>query len=114
MEKENKMAVMPMKQLLLSMSVPLMMSLLVQSLYNIVDSIFVAKYSEEALTATTLVYAVQFLMIAVGVGTAVGLNALLSRKIGQKQIREACRAATTGFILMTVTSLIFCIAGLCA
>lgn len=114
MEKENKMVVMPIKQLLFTMSVPLMMSLLVQSLYNIVDSIFVARYSEEALTATTLVYAVQFLMIAIGVGTAVGLNSLLSRKIGQKQIDEACRTATTGLILMTITSLIFCTAGLCA
>lgn len=63
--------------------------LLVQSLYNIVDSVFVAKLSETALTAASLVYSIQFLMIAVGVGTAVGLNALLSRKIGQHKAEEA-------------------------
>lgn len=110
--RQNKMAEMPMKPLLFTMAVPLMMSLLVQSLYNIVDSIFVAVYSETALTATTLVYSVQFLMIAIGVGTAVGLNALLSRKVGQNLINEACRAATSGFILMTITSALFCIVGL--
>ncbi|MCH4032762.1 MAG: MATE family efflux transporter [Lachnospiraceae bacterium] len=110
--KQNKMAVMPMKQLLVTMSVPLMMSLLIQSLYNIVDSMFVAGYSEQALTATTLVYPVQFLMIAVGVGTAVGLNALLSRKIGQKRVDDACRAATTGLVLVLVESLIFCLVGI--
>lgn len=63
--------------------------LLVQSLYNIVDSVFVAKLSETALTAASLVYSIQFLMFAVGVGTAVGLNALLSRKIGQHKAAEA-------------------------
>lgn len=63
--------------------------LLVQSLYNIVDSMFVAKLSETALTAASLVYSIQFLMIAVGVGTAVGLNALLSHKIGQHKAEEA-------------------------
>ena len=63
--------------------------LLIQSLYNIVDSVFVAKLSETALTAASLVYSIQFLMIAVGVGTAVGLNALLSRKIGQHEAEEA-------------------------
>lgn len=110
--KQNKMAVMPMKQLLVTMSVPLMMSLLIQSLYNIVDSMFVAGYSEQALTATTLVYPVQFLMIAVGIGTAVGLNALLSRKIGQKRVDDACRAATTGLVLVLVESLIFCLVGI--
>lgn len=65
--------------------------LLVQSLYNIVDSVFVAKLSETALTSASLVYSIQFLMIAVGVGTAVGLNALLSRKIGQHKAEEACQ-----------------------
>lgn len=71
-----------------------------------------ARLSEEALTAASLVYAVQFLMIAIGVGTAVGLNALLSRKLGQKKIDEACRAATTGLFIMVVTSLVFTIAGI--
>ena len=86
--------------------------LLVQSLYNIVDSIFVARLSETALTAASLVYSIQFLMIAVGVGTAVGLNALLSRKIGEHKPEEACRAATTGLFLMILTSLIFSMIGI--
>ena len=91
MNKKNKLADMPIQHLLYSMAVPLMLSLLVQSLYNIVDSMFVAKLSETALTAASLVYSIQFLMIAVGVGTAVGLNALLSRKIGQHKAEEACQ-----------------------
>ena len=80
MNSRNKLAEMPIRPLLYTMAVPLMLSLLVQSLYNIVDSIFVARLSETALTAASLVYSIQFLMIAVGVGTAVGLNALLYRK----------------------------------
>ena len=81
-EKQNKMASMPMNKLVFSMSLPLMVSLLVQSLYNIVDSIFVARLSEEAITATSLSYPVQMLMIAFSVGTSVGVNALLSRTLG--------------------------------
>ena len=107
MNSRNKLAEMPIRPLLYTMAVPLMLSLLVQSLYNIVDSIFVARLSETALTAASLVYSIQFLMIAVGVGTAVGLNALLSRKIGEHKPEEACRAATTGLFLMIFTSLIF-------
>lgn len=75
MNPKNKLAEMPIRPLLYTMAVPLMLSLLIQSLYNIVDSIFVARLSEKALTAASLVYAIQFLMIAIGVGTAVGLNA---------------------------------------
>ena len=112
MNFRNKLAEMPIRPLLYTMAVPLMLSLLVQSLYNIVDSIFVAKLSETALTAASLVYSVQFLMIAVGVGTAVGLNALLSRKIGEHKTEEACQAATTGLFLMLLTSLIFSIVGI--
>lgn len=77
MDPKNKLGAMPVRPLLYTMAVPLMLSLLIQSLYNIVDSIFVARLSETALTAASLVYAIQFLMIAIGVGTAVGLNALL-------------------------------------
>lgn len=112
MNTKNKLAEMPIRPLLYTMAVPLMLSLLVQSLYNIVDSIFVAKLSETALTAASLVYSVQFLMIAVGVGTAVGLNALLSRKIGQHKSEEACQAATTGLFLMLITALVFSLAGI--
>lgn len=96
MNSRNKLAEMPIRSLLYTMAIPLMLSLIVQSLYNIVDNIFVAKLSETALTAASLVYAIQFLMVAVGVGTAVGLNALLSRKIGEHKVEEACQAATTG------------------
>ena len=112
MNSRNKLAEMPIRPLLYTMAVPLMLSLLVQSLYNIVDSIFVARLSETALTAASLVYSVQFLMIAVGVGTAVGLNALLSRKIGEHKAEEACQAATTGLFLMILTALIFSLAGI--
>ena len=112
MNLKNKLAEMPIRPLLYTMAVPLMLSLLIQSLYNIVDSIFVARLSETALTAASLVYAIQFLMIAIGVGTAVGLNALLSRKLGQKKPEEACRAATTGLFLMLGTSLVFTLVGL--
>ena len=112
MDPKNKLGAMPVRPLLYTMAVPLMLSLLIQSLYNIVDSIFVARLSEAALTAASLVYAIQFLMIAIGVGTAVGLNALLSRKLGQKKPEEACRAATTGLFLMLGTSLVFTLVGL--
>ena len=112
MNSRNKLAEMSIRPLLYTMAVPLMLSLLVQSLYNIVDSIFVARLSETALTAASLVYSAQFLMIAVGVGTAVGLNSLLSRKIGEHKADEACQAATTGLFLMLITSLVFSMAGI--
>lgn len=112
MNTNNKLKDMPIQPLLYTMAIPLMLSLLVQSLYNIVDSMFVARLSESALTAASLVYSIQFLMIAVGVGTAVGLNALLSRRIGEHKVQEACQAATTGLILMLITSLIFSMAGI--
>ena len=83
--KENKMGTMPVKQLIISMSLPMMISMLVQALYNVVDSIFVARLSEEALTAVTLAFPLQNLMIALGSGTGVGINALLSRSLGEKR-----------------------------
>lgn len=113
MNTKNKLADISIRPLLYTMAIPLMMSLLVQSLYNIVDSMFVARLSETNLTAASLVYSIQFLMIAVGVGTAVGLNALLSRKIGQRKIDEACQAATTGLFLMLATSFLFSFIGIC-
>ena len=98
MNPKNKLAEMPVRPLLYTMAVPLMLSLLLQSLYNIVDSIFVARLSETALTAASLVYAIQFLMIAIGVGTTVGLNALLSRKLGHlfADLRAAAFAGRGG------------------
>ncbi len=106
------MAVMPMRKLLLEMSWPLMMSLLFQSLYNIVDGIFVARYSEEALTATSLIYAVQALMIAVSVGTSVGLNSVLSRKVGAGDEEGACNTATTGLFLALLSGAVFSFVGI--
>lgn len=102
---------MPMGKLVFNMSLPLMLSLLVQSLYNIVDSIFVAKISENALAATSLAYPVQILMVAFAVGTGVGVNALLARKIGAKKYEEANLVATTGLLLSVVTAVVFMAVG---
>lgn len=82
--QENKMGVMPVNRLLLNMSLPMMVSMLVQALYNIVDSIFVAKLSENALTAVSLAFPIQTLLIALGTGTGVGVNSLLSKQLGRK------------------------------
>ncbi|MGN0659691.1 MAG: MATE family efflux transporter [Emergencia sp.] len=109
--KENKMAVMPVGRLVLSMSLPLMISLLVQSLYNIVDGIFVARISEDALTATSLAYPVQLLMIAVAVGTGVGVNALISQRLGAGKQKEAWQAATDGLLISLICSAVFMAAG---
>ena len=97
--QENKMGVMPVARLLLAMSVPMMISMLVQALYNIVDSMFVAKLSENALTAVSLAFPVQNLMIAVGTGTGVGINALVSRSLGEKNNEYANCAANNGIYL---------------
>ena len=97
--QENKMGVMPVARLLLAMSVPMMISMLVQALYNIVDSMFVAKLSEDALTAVSLAFPVQNLMIAVGTGTGVGINALVSRSLGEKNNEYANSAANNGIYL---------------
>ena len=81
-QKENKMGIMPVPRLLITMSLPMMLSMLVQALYNIVDSMFAAKLSEDALTAVSLAFPVQTLMISISSGTGVGINALLSRSLG--------------------------------
>ena len=109
---ENKLGVMPMRRLVITMSIPLMLSLLVQSLYNIVDSIFVARLSEQALTATTLVYPVQILMIALAVGTGVGINALISQLLGRGQTQQVGYTAVTGIILSLVSSAVFVLCAL--
>lgn len=87
--EENKMGVMPIDKLIISMSLPIMISMLVQALYNIVDSIFVAMISENALTAVSMAFPIQNLMIAVGVGTAVGVNAAFSALPGRKGYRKS-------------------------
>lgn len=111
MAKENKMGVMPVPRLVITMALPLMLSLLVQSLYNIVDGIFVARISEEAFTATSLAYPVQLLMVAVSVGTGVGVNAVVSRMVGAKRYDDARHAATIGLILVLAGTAVFMIFG---
>ncbi len=111
-QNETKTGVMPIPRLVITMSFPIMVSMLVQSLYNIVDSIFVAKISEDALTATSITYSAQILQIAVAVGTGVGVNALISRCLGAKQFDKANEAATTGLLLTILSSLIFVLWGI--
>ena len=89
--KENKMGTMTVNKLLISMSLPMIISMLVQALYNVVDSMFVAQISENALTAVSLAFPLQSLMIAVGVGTGVGVNAVLSKSLGQKDFESAIK-----------------------
>ena len=108
---ENKMGTMPVPKLLVSMSLPMMISMLVQALYNIVDSMFVAQISEEALTAVSLAFPIQTLMIAVASGTGVGINALLSRNLGEKDFTGANNAARNGLFLGIVSCIIFAILG---
>ena len=110
--KENKMETMPMGHLILDMSLPMMFSLLIQSLYNIVDSIFVARISETALTATSLAYPVQMLMISVGVGSAVGLNVILSKALGAGKKEEVSNLAVTGVLVAVFWGLLFGVCGL--
>ena len=109
---ENKMGVMPVKKLIINMSLPMMISMLVQAMYNIVDSVFVSMLSEEALTAVTLAFPIQNLMIAVGSGTGVGINALLSRSLGEKNFDRADDAANNGIALALVSYAIFIVIGL--
>lgn len=110
--KENKMGVMPIQKLLLGMSVPMMISMLVQALYNIVDSMFVARLNENALTAVSLAFPVQNLMIAVGTGTGVGVNALVSRSLGEKNTVYANKAANNGVYLSIFSAVAFALLSL--
>lgn len=110
--KENKMGVMPINKLLLSMSLPMMLSMLVQALYNIVDSIFVSRVNEYAVRAVSLAFPVQSLMIALAVGTAVGVNALLSRALGEKNYERVNTVAANGLFAIIVCYLLFFIVGL--
>lgn len=111
MQQENKMGIMPVNRLLISMSCPIMISMLVQALYNIVDSIFVSRVSENALTAVSLAFPIQQLMVAVGVGTAVGVNALLSRSLGQREFERANKVARNGLFLAMLSYLVFLLVG---
>lgn len=110
--KENKMGVMPVNRLLISMSLPMMISMLVQALYNVVDSIFVSKINENALTAVSLAFPLQSLMIALGTGTGVGINALLSRSLGEKDFHKADEVASNAVFLAVASYLAFLMIGL--
>ena len=112
MAAENKMGVMPVNKLLISMSLPMIISMLVQAMYNIVDSVFVAQVSENALTAVSLAFPLQNLMIAFASGTAVGVNALLSRSLGEKNQDQVNNTATNSIFVYIITALIFMIIGL--
>ncbi|MGN1133735.1 MAG: MATE family efflux transporter, partial [Oscillospiraceae bacterium] len=112
MVKENKMGVQPIKTLIISMSLPIMISMLIQALYNIVDSIFVSKINEEAFTAVSLAFPVQNLMIALAVGTGVGINAFLARSLGEKKFDNANKAARNGLFLALLNYILFVILGL--
>lgn len=110
--KENIMGTMPIRPLLVKQSMPIVISMLVQALYNVVDSIFVSSYSEEGLAALSFSFPIQNLIIAVGVGTAVGVNSLLSRKLGERRYEEANLAAENGIFLAILSWLAFAVFGL--
>lgn len=113
-QQENKMGVMPVNQLLVNMSLPMMISMLVQALYNIIDSIFVAKVGEEALTAVSLAFPIQTLLIAFGAGTGVGVNALLSKCLGEKDFEKANKTAMNGIFLAFLNYVLFVVIGFLA
>ena len=110
--RENKMGTMPIGRLLANLAAPMMVSMLFQALYNIVDSVFVARLSQDAMNAVSLAFPLQTLCIAFSVGTGVGMNALLSRSLGEKNQAAANRAAGTGLFLTLCTAAVFCVLGL--
>ena len=110
--KENKMGVMPEGKLLINMSLPMMISMFVQALYNIVDSIFVSKISEDAFTAVSLAFPLQSFMIALAAGTGVGVNSLISRGLGEKNQKKVNLVATNGLFVYILTYVVIAIIGL--
>ena len=106
-QKENKMGTMPVPKLLFQMSIPMMLSMLVQALYNVIDSIFVAQINENALTAVSLAFPLQNLMISIAVGTGVGVNALLSRSLGEKNMKAVQDTARNGLFLSVASFIVF-------
>ena len=109
--KENKMGVMPMNKLLINMSLPMMASMLVQAMYNIVDSIFVSQIHQDALTALNLCFPIQMLVMAFGNGMAIGVNALVSRALGEKNQERANKTAMNGVFLALVSAFVFLLFG---
>ena len=110
-KQENKMGVMPVGRLLWSMSLPMMASMLVTAMYNVVDSMFVSRISENALTALSMAFPVQNLMIGVSVGLGVGLNAILSRALGAKDEKSVKTAAGNGIFLSVIFAAVFMVLG---
>lgn len=110
--EENKMGIMPMNKLIINMSLPMIISMLVQAFYNIVDSIFVAMINEQALTAVSVAFPAQNLMIGVATGTAVGVNALVSRSLGERDNEKANKIAENGVFLAVISFLVFMLLGI--
>ena len=108
---ENKLGVMPIGKLLVVMSVPTMFSMLIQALYNIVDSIFVSRFSEKALTAVSLAFPMQMLMASFSVGTSVGICSVISRRLGERREEEAFHTAQTGYSIMLLEMVFFVLIG---
>ena len=113
-KKENKMGTMPMTRLILSMSLPAMFSMTMMAMYNVVDSIFIGNYDQRGLTAVSLAFPLQLLLIAASIGTAIGVNSLVSRKLGEKDFDMANRTATHGLMLCGFTFVFFLLLGLFA
>jgi len=111
-QMHNPLGELPIPKLLVTMSAPIMLSMLVQALYNIVDSIFVLRVSEQALTAVSLAFPAQNLMIAVGVGTAIGANSLISRRLGEQNYEDANLAANNGMLLAVLSAVVFSLFGI--
>ena len=114
-EKTSKLAIMPVNKLMINMGVPMIISMMLQAVYNIVDSAFVANIEgqgELALNALTLAFPVQMLMVAIGIGTGVGVNALLAKSMGQQNIEKARKTAGNGVFLMAVIYFVFLLFGL--
>lgn len=110
-EKPNRMGTAPILKLILTMSLPAMFSMLVQSLYNVVDSIFIANYSSKAFTAITLAFPLQMLMFSVAVGTGIGINSMVARSLGEGNVKKASSAATHGLFLGAISGVVFAIIG---
>ena len=110
--QENKMGVMPVGKLLVNMALPMIISMLVQALYNVVDSIYVSRISESAVTALSLAFPVQNMQIGFGVGIGVGINALLSKSLGEKNQEAANRTAGNGMVLMFIVTVVFMLFGI--
>lgn len=111
-QEQNKMGTMPVNRLLISMSLPMIISMLVQAMYNIIDSVFVAQIGENALAAVSMAFPIQSLMIAVSAGTCVGVNALLSRSLGEKKPEDARLAAINGIFLAVLGAAAFAVFGI--